>query len=80
MKPWLELERWTGQLHAVHAELCQIEEELRLQEEKQDFGERFVVLARAERRKNGERAEIQRAVNQLLGLRSVDEPSCSREP
>ncbi|HEV3445401.1 MAG TPA: DUF6165 family protein, partial [Gemmataceae bacterium] len=68
-----ELTRLTSQLKAVNVQLWQIEDDIRQQETRQDFGDRFIALARSVYQKNDERAALKRHINELLGARLVEE-------
>ena len=57
----------TQQLRDVNAALWDIEDQIRDCERAQDFGDRFVALARAVYRTNDRRAALKRQVNDLLG-------------
>jgi len=57
----------TGLLREVNAALWDIEDEIRDCERAQDFGDRFVALARAVYRTNDRRAALKREINDLLG-------------
>ena len=63
------------QLKAVNEELWVIEDDIRDQEAAQDFGERFIELARAVYVTNDKRAAIKKEVNLALGSRFVEEKS-----
>lgn len=63
------------QLKAVNEELWDIEDDIRTQEAKQDFGLQFVSLARSVYFTNDRRAAIKKEVNLLLGSRFVEEKS-----
>jgi len=65
----------TAQLKAVNKRLWHIQEGLRDCARRQDFGDRFVEVARAEYTANDERALIKRRINELLGSRLVEEKS-----
>lgn len=65
----------TAELKAVNERLWDIEEEIRLCERGQDFGPRFIALARSVYRENDQRARLKREVNELLGSRLVEEKS-----
>ena len=56
------LEHMNG-LREVNQKLWKIEDELRELEKKQDFGERFIELARSVYITNDKRAEIKRTIN-----------------
>jgi len=68
----LELE---AQLKAVNERLWDIEDEIRVCEREQDFGPRFIALARSVYHENDRRAALKKAVNQLLQSRIVEEKS-----
>lgn len=61
------VEQATGQLRSVNAALWDIEDQIRDCERAQDFGDRFVALARAVYRTNDRRAALKRQINDLLG-------------
>jgi len=65
----------TAELRAVNEALWQIEDDIRLCERQQDFGPRFVELARSVYRTNDRRAELKRRINELLGSRLIEEKS-----
>ena len=67
---------WTGliiELKAVNAAIWEVEDELRVCEMKQDFGHRFVELARSVYRNNDRRAAIKRTINDRLGSAILEE-------
>ena len=63
------------QLKAVNEELWVIEDDIRDQEADQDFGPRFIELARAVYVTNDKRAAIKKEVNLALGSRFEEEKS-----
>ncbi|MFO8142892.1 MAG: DUF6165 family protein [Marinobacter sp.] len=63
------------QLKAVNEELWEIEDDIRDQETAQDFGPKFIELARAVYVTNDKRAAIKKEVNLALGSRFVEEKS-----
>ncbi|WP_203143828.1 DUF6165 family protein [Marinobacter mangrovi] len=63
------------QLKAVNEALWEIEDDIRDQEAAQDFGSRFIELARAVYVTNDKRAAIKKEVNLALGSRFVEEKS-----
>jgi tetratricopeptide (TPR) repeat protein len=65
------------QLREVNEKLWQIEDEIRLHEERHDFGAGFIELARAVYHTNDRRAAVKRAINDLLQSRLVEEKSYS---
>lgn len=62
-------------LRDVNESLWDVEDALRDCERRQDFGARFIELARAVYFTNDDRARIKRAVDELLGSRIVEEKS-----
>jgi tetratricopeptide (TPR) repeat protein len=68
-----ELQQLSIELKTVNEQIWQIEDEIRCRERDQDFGPQFVELARSVYRTNDRRAELKRAINQLLGSRLVEE-------
>ncbi|WP_148861663.1 DUF6165 family protein [Marinobacter fonticola] len=63
------------QLKTVNEQLWVIEDDIRDQEAAQDFGSRFIELARAVYVTNDKRAAIKKEVNLALGSRFVEEKS-----
>lgn len=63
------------QLKSVNEELWEIEDNIRDQEAKQDFGPQFISLARSVYFTNDRRAAIKKEVNLALGSRFVEEKS-----
>jgi hypothetical protein len=70
-----EIERLTGELAGVNAALWDIEDGKRDCERRQDFGDRFVQLARLVYVENDRRAAIKRAINEAAGSDIVEEKS-----
>lgn len=68
-----QLGELTRQLKQVNQELWGIEDEIRLCEKAQDFGSRFVELARSVYFQNDRRAALKRQINELLGSRIIEE-------
>jgi hypothetical protein len=64
-----------AQLRDVNTRLWEIEDEIRDCERLQDFGPKFVALARAVYRTNDRRSEIKREINLLLGSSLIEEKS-----
>lgn len=62
-------------LRGVNAALWDIEDAIRDCERQQDFGPRFVELARSVYRTNDRRAALKRELNDLLGSELVEEKS-----
>jgi hypothetical protein len=75
--PSPQLEELTRQLRAVNQSLWEIEDQIRDCERLQDFGTRFVQLARSVYRQNDLRAALKRQINQLLGSKLIEEKSYS---
>jgi len=74
--------RATGELTAllqalktVNEALWDIEDEIRACEARQDFGDRFIELARSVYRTNDRRASIKRQINILCGSSIIEEKS-----
>lgn len=63
------------QLKEVNEALWEIEDDIRDQEAAQDFGPKFIELARAVYVTNDKRAAIKKEVNLALGSRFVEEKS-----
>jgi hypothetical protein len=70
-----ELERHVTELRTTNETVWEIEDEIRDCERRQDFGARFVELARAVYRNNDRRAAIKRSINELVGSRLLEEKS-----
>jgi hypothetical protein len=70
-----EIERAVDGLREVNRHLWEIEDEIRAHERQQDFGARFVELARAVYKTNDRRAELKREINDLTGSRLKEEKS-----
>ncbi|OEY66591.1 DUF6165 family protein [Marinobacter sp. X15-166B] len=64
-----------AQLKAVNEELWVIEDDIRDEEADQNFGERFIELARAVYVTNDKRAALKKDINLALGSRFVEEKS-----
>ena len=64
-----------GNLRAINEALWDIEDGIRACEARQDFGARFIDLARAVYRENDRRATIKREINLLLGSTIIEEKS-----
>ncbi len=65
----------TADLKAVNEQLWEIEDEIRLCERGQNFGPRFIELARSVYHQNDRRAVLKRRINDLLGSALVEEKS-----
>jgi hypothetical protein len=66
------------ELKSVNETLWRVEDEIRACEAKQDFGDKFVGLARSVYRTNDRRAEIKRQINILCGSSIIEEKSYAR--
>jgi hypothetical protein len=64
-----------AQLRDANARLWDIEDEIRDCEREQDFGPKFVALARAVYRTNDRRSAVKREINMLLGSALIEEKS-----
>ena len=62
-------------LRRVNEALWEIEDDIRDCERRDDFGERFIALARAVYRTNDKRAALKRQINDALGSELVEEKS-----
>lgn len=71
------LEKLCAELKSVNEKLWEIEDEIRECEAQQDFGSRFVELARDVYKTNDLRADIKKRVNRATGSRLVEEKSYS---
>lgn len=63
------------ELRQINSELWDIEDEIRDCERRQDFGSRFVALARAVYITNDRRSVVKRRLNDQLGSELVEEKS-----
>jgi Flp pilus assembly protein TadD len=70
-----ELQQLTADLKVVNETLWEIEDEIRIHESRQDFGKRFIELARAVYHRNDRRAALKRRINELVGSEIVEEKS-----
>lgn len=68
-----ELGDMARRLAEVNVALWDVEDEIRDCERRQDFGARFIELARSVYRLNDERGELKRRVNLLWGASIVEE-------
>ncbi len=75
IEPSPQLEEVTSQLASINRELWRIEDAVRLCEREQDFGPRFVELARSVYRNNDRRCDLKRRINELTGSQLVEEKS-----
>ncbi|BDD89444.1 DUF6165 family protein [Desulfofustis limnaeus] len=73
--PAPELEELVGQLRQVNEQLWDIEDAIRLCERQQEFGARFVQLARSVYQSNDRRAALKYQINRLLDSEIVEEKS-----
>lgn len=71
----VELDKLRADLKAVNAELWEIEDNIRICENKSDFGPAFVALARAVYQQNDRRAALKLEINRLFGSAIVEEKS-----
>lgn len=69
------LDAVTAELKAVNEALWEIEDDIRAEERKEEFGDRFIELARSVYRQNDRRAVLKRRINELLGSRLIEEKS-----
>jgi hypothetical protein len=64
-----------AELKSINEALWRIEDDIRVCESKGEFGKDFVALARAVYQTNDRRAEIKRAIDELLGSELREEKS-----
>lgn len=70
-----QLMRLAAELKAVNAALWDIEDAIRLCERKQDFGPRFIELARSVYQHNDRRSALKRSINEETGSALIEEKS-----
>jgi hypothetical protein len=70
-----ELPVLVARLRTVNEALWEIEDEIRDEERRGEFGERFIQLARSVYVSNDERAALKREINRLTGSALVEEKS-----
>lgn len=70
-----EMDALVRELKAVNETLWNVEDEIRACEARQDFGPRFIELARSVYRTNDRRASIKKQINTLCGSPIVEEKS-----
>src|SRR5262249_700505 len=73
-----ELDRLAAQLKEGNEALWGIEDHIRDHERNKNFGPSFIELARSVYLQNDRRADLKRAVNELVGSRLVEEKSYAR--
>ena len=78
IKQLAELDRLTRDLRATNERLWDVEDQIRACETVNDFGPRFVELARAVYRENDHRANLKREINMLLGSELVEQKQYRR--
>lgn len=69
------LDKLVAQLASVNERLWDIEDDIRTCEREQDFGSRFIELARSVYQTNDLRAGLKYRINELLGSDLVEEKS-----
>lgn len=75
MSPSPEVTALRQELYEVNAALWDIEDDIRLCEQRSDFGPRFIELARAVYFTNDRRAMIKKKINLAVGSRLIEEKS-----
>jgi len=70
-----QVEDWLEELVEVNGQLWEIEDDIRACEAAEDFGPRFIELARSVYRTNDVRARIKREINEATGSDLVEEKS-----
>lgn len=68
-----ELAALKDDLRAINERMWDVQDALRAKEAAQDFGDDFVVLARAVAQHNGKRIEVKNTINRLAGSRFIEE-------
>jgi hypothetical protein len=71
--PGLALDELTRELKKTNEVLWTIEDEIRACEDRQEFGPRFIELARAVYRNNDRRAALKRRISELSGSAIIEE-------
>ena len=62
-------------LKSINETLWDIEDDIRLCEQRGDFGDKFIKLARSVYRQNDKRAAVKKEINLLLGSSIIEEKS-----
>ena len=75
LPPSEELAALTDALKQVNESLWDIEDDIRACEAANDFGDRFIELARSVYKTNDRRAALKKQINQLTGATVVEEKS-----
>ena len=75
MPATVELADLTAQLKQINEALWDIEDGIRDCEREQDFGPKFIQLARSVYHSNDRRAALKRQINELLGSKLIEEKS-----
>lgn len=70
-----EAQTLVSKLKKVNEDLWTIEDDIRICEKDQDFGDRFIELARSVYKQNDKRAALKKEINLLLGSDFVEEKS-----
>ena len=65
----------TARLRAINETLWQIEDDIRACEAQNDFGQKFIDLARAVYNTNDKRAAVKKEINLLTGATIIEEKS-----
>jgi len=66
-----------AKLKTINQKIWQLEDDIRDCERVQDFGPKFIGIARSVYRTNDERASVKRQINELLGSKIIEEKSYS---
>ena len=80
IKQLAELDRLTRDLRATNERLWDVEDQIRACDSANDFGPRFVELARAVYHENDHRANLKREINMLLGSELVEQKQYQAHP
>lgn len=73
--PSAALRALEADLHAINANLWDIEDAIRAADAQGDFGAGFIALGQAVYRTNDRRAVVKKLINQLLGSAIIEEKS-----
>jgi hypothetical protein len=72
IKPSDELNNLIKSIKKINLSLWEIEDKIRVCEQKKDFSDTFVQLARSVYFKNDERSKVKYAINKLLGSNIIE--------
>jgi len=70
-----QLTELRASLKSINEALWDIEDDIRLCEQRREFGDKFIKLARSVYRQNDKRAAVKKEINVLLGSSIIEEKS-----